>query len=143
MTFGTGCKVSICGNLNCEKCCQDREIILTHDDINRLLTMGHYEQTFARASDWGYNLKEMIFQDGKCVFLKDGNCSVYDNRPTACRIFPLTIGEHVGMIDSSCPHAIIFEKDERFLSEANHGLKRIIEDIESTITKTKNNQTLN
>ncbi len=127
--------MSICGDLNCSQCCHDREVILTHEDIDRLLTMGHYEQTFARISKWGYNLKELIFVDGKCVFLENGQCSVYQNRPTACKVFPLTSNGNSGVIDPSCPHASGFKTDKVFLSEANTGLKRIIKDIESTIKR--------
>lgn len=82
-------------------------------------------------------MKEMIFMDGDCIFLKDGSCSVYENRPTACRIFPLTSNGNEGMIDQSCPHADKFETDPLFLSEANSGLKRIIQDIEETIDRAR------
>ena len=28
-------------------------------------------------------------EDGKCIYLKDGKCSIYDKRPEICRFFPL------------------------------------------------------
>ena len=85
-----GMHMSICAQHNCSICCHDREVVLTHEDVSRLLTMGHYEQTFARPSRHGHNLKELVFLGGECIFLKTGKCSVYYNRPTACRIFPMS-----------------------------------------------------
>jgi len=131
--FGTGCTLTVCGDINCSKCCHDREIVLTHHDIDRLLTMGHYEQTFARPSRWGHNLKELIFFQGECIFLQKGKCSVYSNRPTACRIFPMTMGESGMEIDPSCPHGQVFKNDQVFMKEAGNGLQRIIEDVQRTL----------
>ncbi|MBN1389892.1 MAG: YkgJ family cysteine cluster protein [Candidatus Thermoplasmatota archaeon] len=125
--------MTICMDMKCTKCCQEREIVLTHDDVHKLLTMGHYEQTFARPSKWGHNLKELVFIQGKCIFLKDGICSVYKNRPAACRAFPMTLGDRGPVIDPSCPHGEHFRNDPNFKTEAEIGLKLIIEDIERTI----------
>ncbi|MFW3146148.1 MAG: YkgJ family cysteine cluster protein [Thermoplasmatota archaeon] len=127
--------MTICGNLNCSQCCHDREVILTHSDIEKLLTMGHYEQTFARPSRWGQNLKELIFYNGTCIFLEGGKCSVYGNRPTACRIFPVTLGDDGPELDLSCPHRENFKHDSSFMTQANSGLKRIVEDVQNTIAR--------
>ena len=132
--FGTGCNLTICGDISCSKCCHDREVILTHQDIERLLTMGHYEQTFSRPSRWGHNLKELIFYQGECIFHQGGKCSVYSNRPTACRIFPMTLGVSGMEIDPKCPHGSQFRSDPAFMQEAGNGLQRIIEDVERTIS---------
>ncbi len=125
--------MTICGDLNCSLCCHEREVILTHEDINRLLTMGHYEQTFSRTSGHGHNLKELIFIDGSCIFLNNGSCSVYQNRPTSCRIFPFTMIDGKETIDRDCPHCSRFESDQVFISNGKEGLQRIIKDIQGTI----------
>ncbi len=131
---GRDAQMTICGDLSCSRCCHDREVILTHKDIERLLTMGHYEQVFAKGSRWGNNLKEMIFVNGECVFLKEGACSVYNNRPTACRIFPMTLGDNGPEFDVSCPYLECFDKDTTFLNQAHSGLQRIIDDVQRTIS---------
>lgn len=140
MPSGRDAQMTICGDLNCSRCCHEREIVLTHDDIDRLLTMGHYEQTFARSSRWGHNLKELIFIDGDCIFLKGGRCSVYANRPTACKVFPLTLGDSGPTVDPSCPHRETFSRDNVFIREAGKGLQRIIEDVEKTISRSEQNK---
>ncbi len=124
-----------CSDLNCSLCCHDREVILTHEDLNRLLTMGHYEQTFARKSKHGHNLKELIFIDGDCIFFKNGSCSVYNNRPTACAIFPYTMEKGRENFDKGCPHFTVFEKDDSFVDSARSGFQRIVEDIQMTVAR--------
>jgi Fe-S-cluster containining protein len=37
-------------------------------------------------------------EDGSCVFLKDGQCSIHDKKPMECRIFPLEILEIDGKL---------------------------------------------
>ena len=132
--------MSICERLNCSHCCHDREVILTHEDVTKLLTMGHYEQVFARPSRHGHNLKELIFERGDCIFLKSGRCSVYENRPTACRIFPFTYDETGGSIDPACPHGDSFENDENFLRNSRIGMEIIVQDVEKTVTAFKKAQ---
>ena len=125
--------MTICGDIQCSLCCHEREVILTRHDIERLLTMGHYEQVFAKPSIHGHNIKELIFMDGECIFLKGGKCSVYHNRPTACRIFPYTFDNGRETVDSQCPHGRDFENDPNFISNGKEGLQRIIEDIQRSI----------
>ena len=126
--------MSICAQHNCSICCHDREVVLTHEDVSRLLTMGHYEQTFARPSRHGHNLKELVFLGGECIFLKTGKCSVYYNRPTACRIFPMTLQENGPGLDTLCPNCSDFRQDGEFVVMAENGLNRIISDVQRTLT---------
>ena len=129
--------MSICEKYDCSYCCHDREVILTHEDVTKLLTMGHYEQVFARPSRHGHNLKELIFERGDCIFLKSGRCSVYENRPTACRIFPFTYDENGGSVDPACPNGNEFKSDENFLITSRAGMERIVQDVEKTVTAYK------
>jgi Fe-S-cluster containining protein len=129
--------MTICQTTNCSLCCRNREVILTKKDVTKLLTFGHYEQVFAKPSRHGMGLKEMIFVDGECVFLKNDKCSVYDNRPTACRIFPYTSDGNKGSIDPECPHAAEFKADPAFLPYAESGMKEIISDVERTIRSSR------
>jgi Fe-S-cluster containining protein len=112
-------------------------VILTKKDITRLLTYGHYEQVFAKPSRHGMGLKELIFVNGECVLLKNNKCSVYENRPTACKIFPYTSDGTRGSIDSECPHADEFKGDPAFLSYAEAGMQEIVSDVERTIRSSK------
>jgi len=96
--------------------------------------MGHYEQTFARPSRHGHNLKELVFLGGECIFLRSSKCSVYYNRPTACRIFPMTLQENGPGLDPLCPHCSSFKEDPEFMEVSETGLNRIIADVQRTLT---------
>lgn len=126
--------MTICAQNNCSICCHDREVVLTHEDVSRLLTMGHYEQTFARQSRHGHNLKELVFLGGECIFQKSGKCSVYYNRPIACRIFPMTLQGNGPGLDSLCPHCSEFKEDQEFMAASENGLNRIISDVQRTLS---------
>jgi len=125
--------MTICQSSNCSLCCRNREVILTKKDITKLLTFGHYEQVFAKPSRHGMNLKELIFVNGDCVFLKSNKCSVYENRPMACRIFPYCSDGSASGIDNECPHADEFRADPAFLGYAEAGMREIVADVERTI----------
>jgi uncharacterized protein len=52
-----------------------------------------------------YRAKNGLFMiernaDSSCVFLKNSQCSVYENRPNVCREFPSTLGPRIGY----CPY---------------------------------------
>lgn len=126
--------MSICQKYECSLCCKDREVVLTRKDITKLLTYGHYEQVFSRPSKYGHNIKELIFVDGECVFLKNDRCTVYNNRPTACRIFPYSIDECGGCVDDACPHSNEFKQDRSFIAYARSQMDDIIEDINKSIS---------
>lgn len=126
--------MTICQKYDCSLCCRDREVVLTRKDITKLLTYGHYEQVFARPSKYGHNIKELIFVDGECVFLKHNKCTVYANRPTACRIFPYCLDENGGCIDDECTHSKEFKNDESFMSYAQCQMDDIIDDIRKSMS---------
>ena len=48
--------------------------------------------------------------DGHCVFLVDGRCSVRDDRPEGCRLYPMILDLSVDrvVLDSVCPWATEF-----------------------------------
>ncbi len=50
------------------------------------LTPAEFERRYAFFDDLGN--REIRFENGACVFLKGGRCSVYSARPVQCRTFP-------------------------------------------------------
>jgi uncharacterized protein len=88
---------------NCGVCCTETEMLLSKKDIKRLEKMGFSEKDFARYDKQGYvTLKN---RDGYCVFydLKNRQCSVYADRPSGCRVYPVIIDEDKGIVfDNIC-----------------------------------------
>jgi Fe-S-cluster containining protein len=72
-------------------------VVLLPADTKRIVEKGYREDEF---SDNGFLRKK----DGYCVFLgKDLKCTIYDERPSYCRSFPLYFEEEGIDVDLSCP----------------------------------------
>ncbi|MCW3995837.1 MAG: YkgJ family cysteine cluster protein [Candidatus Bathyarchaeota archaeon] len=87
----------------CGVCCTETEMLLCEDDIKRLESKGFIEGDFVQYDKQGYaTLKN---RDGYCVFYdrKNHQCSVYIDRPTGCRVYPVILDEGKGIVlDSIC-----------------------------------------
>jgi Fe-S-cluster containining protein len=71
-------------------------------DVERLQRQGH--SGFYTEDDDGYLQLRNV--DGHCVFLQDGQCTVYPWRPEGCVLYPLilyTDCDEVGL-HGFCPH---------------------------------------
>ena len=67
----------------CGNCCRLRIISLTDEDIKRLSEHGHTDFYVKKGNEyWMKRVK------GRCIFLKDDLCSIYEIRPEICRNFP-------------------------------------------------------
>lgn len=64
--------------------------------------------------DLGYLKPVVLLTNGEsfCNYLKDGKCSIYEKRPSVCRVYPLSPNlDDLIYIDTSCP-AISENSDE-------------------------------
>jgi len=78
-------------------------MILTTQDIYRLLNLGIPWNSFVEYRDGHYRLKNV---DKHCVFLDptSGKCLIYNFRPLGCRIYPIIYDRDKGfLIDERCP----------------------------------------
>lgn len=85
----------------CQKCgdCCTKPIILSSEDINRL---GSRLDTLAQAMSCSKSQVMRPSSQGTCHFLRNGNCSVYDSRPSACQSYPFyRIGTRI-YYDAKC-----------------------------------------
>jgi len=90
---------------NCHKgiscfnaCCKQADITLTPYDVLRLKDhvgksatefLKEHTVPFQIDQDGLPGIKLRTDNDGACLFVTDEGCSVYENRPTACRYYPL------------------------------------------------------
>jgi Fe-S-cluster containining protein len=89
---------------------------LTRGDATRLEAAGHRD-FFTEAANGDLRLTN---RDGRCVFLEEGRCSAYADRPDGCRSYPLVLDldEDRVVRHDFCPHADEFrfgDDDERRL----------------------------
>ncbi len=82
-------------------CCRDKRLMLLPYDVLRLsraLARGsaaflaeHVELETDPGSGWPA-LRIRLAPDGRCPFVGEAGCTVYRDRPTCCRIYPLARG---------------------------------------------------
>ena len=110
---------------DCHRCCLNTRMTLTEVDAARLEATGHGDFYFVNDD---HDL-QLINVDGHCIFLVDGQCSVHDDRPEGCRLYPLIIDLSVDrvVLDAFCPWA----KEFTFTQDDRVELRRSVTDEES------------
>ena len=102
-----------CFENDCHKCCLNTRMTLTEVDAARLEAAGKVGFFFVNDD---HDL-QLVNVDGHCIFLVDGRCSVHDDRPEGCRLYPLILDLSVDrvVLDAFCPWAkdFIFTQDDR------------------------------
>jgi Fe-S-cluster containining protein len=93
---------NVCQRHDCHVCCLDTIMTLTEADVSVLEEAGYSD--FVRLNTNGD--LELKNQNGQCVFLQQGRCSVYEIRPDGCRLFPLILDMRSDRVvrDEFCPH---------------------------------------
>ncbi len=90
--------------LRCGECCKETEMLLSNEDIERLIRKGYKLDYFVRFDKEGYAV--LRNQDGVCVFFDPEKrvCRERSCRPLGCRIYPVMLDEDKGIIiDATCP----------------------------------------
>ncbi|MEM2193633.1 MAG: YkgJ family cysteine cluster protein [Candidatus Methanomethylicia archaeon] len=94
--------------IKCGRCCENTEMILLREDIERIASLGFKTEDFVVYNKGFHRLKNI---NGKCVFLnpKTRLCSIYDWRPKGCKLYPIiyvvrSCFEEI-TVDNNCPQA--------------------------------------
>jgi Fe-S-cluster containining protein len=113
-----------CFEHDCHACCLNTRMTLTEADAARLEAAA--QRYFFFVND-DRDL-QLINVDGHCIFLVDSRCSVHDDRPEGCRLYPLILDLSVDrvVLDAFCPWA----KDFSFTQEDRVELRRSVTDEE-------------
>ncbi|MGQ9688045.1 MAG: YkgJ family cysteine cluster protein [Desulfobaccales bacterium] len=86
------------------RCCRKATVILSPYDILRLsrnlgLATGEFLSRYTRRADEGVAFLPLVLlkpaRTGGCPFLGEAGCTVYRDRPAACRLFPVTQGSEL------------------------------------------------
>jgi len=88
---------------NCYECCLETEMPLPEKDITRIEKIGFQIDEFLVEKE-GFMVLRNI--DGRCFFLNDKRCSIYEDRPEGCRYYPLIYDLETDefVIDDLCTH---------------------------------------
>lgn len=79
---------------------------LTRADLRRLERAGHRD--FCRCHPDG--TLRLVTVDGRCIFLVDGRCAAYPDRPDGCVLYPLIwyTEDRATGLHEFCPHRFEF-----------------------------------
>jgi len=93
---------------NCFECCLETEMPLSEKDITRISNLGFNIEDFLEEQE-GFMVLRNI--NGRCFFLGDGLCKIYENRPEGCKYYPLIYDLETDefVIDDLCPRAQDFD----------------------------------
>ena len=122
----------------CGKCCENTEMPLTRDDVERILSLGYKLEDFAEFRGGFLRLRNV---NGRCVFNDPETklCRIYESRPEGCRLYPLIYVEGVGVaIDAEvCPAAYSAPREfvEWGKRRMPHLLKRLIREEDANNTR--------
>lgn len=99
-----------CDKHNCDLCCWDTHMSLTGADVSRLERAGH--TNFCRLHDDGTLRLRNV--DGHCIFLDNGRCAAYSERPDGCVLYPLIwfIEDRCTGLHDFCPHRFAFRHSQ-------------------------------
>lgn len=100
----------------CAICCGDtkekvRSILLLKKEAERIAkkTLKDIEEFAEKVEDtqlYVYQMRKTA--EGKCVFLKDGLCSIYQIRPLICKFYPFQLNNKNGRFEfaytTECPN---------------------------------------
>lgn len=87
----------------CIKCCLNTKMPLSTSDIERIRGLGFSENTFVTKRNGELRLRNL---NERCVFHNGQRCTIYNDRPEGCRLYPAIFDENKGraVLDGYCPH---------------------------------------
>jgi Fe-S-cluster containining protein len=90
-------------------------MLLSNEDIERIRSLGFAKKFFVVERDGWLQLKNY---DGRCVFHNGIRCSIYENRPEGCRLYPIIYNEGMKTtFDKDCPYREKFEISENVIQQ--------------------------
>lgn len=87
-------------------------MILSEEDMQKIQNLGYRTDFFCKKKKGWKKLKN---RDGRCVFHNGKICSIYDNRPEGCMLYPLIFNKdsNSAVVDEDCPYADGFQFNKR------------------------------
>ncbi len=97
-----------CMDYKCIQCCLETEMSLSNEDIERIKGLGFATKFFITKRGGWLQLKNY---NGGCVFYNGVGCSIYENRPEGCNLYPIIYDKekNCAVLDEDCQHRDKFE----------------------------------
>ena len=100
-----------CLETKCNLCCIGTNMILSYRDIEIIQKLEYDYHFFVRERNGWLQLKN---NNGRCVFHNGTWCTIYDQRPEGCTLYPVVYDMHnrCAILDSDCPQRHCFSLSE-------------------------------
>ena len=96
-----------CKSFHCIHCCKETVMLLSLDDVKRIKELGFSRDFFVDEVEGWLQLKN---KNGLCVFHDGSHCTIYENRPYGCRLYPVIYDadNDRAIIDEECSYGTYF-----------------------------------
>ena len=96
-----------CLETKCMQCCKETNMVLSNHDVKKIKKKGLPLSFFIQNDDGWLRLKNA---HGRCVFHNGKICTIYDNRPEGCVLYPVVYDKdaHQVILDKDCPQRHCF-----------------------------------
>ncbi|MGI0079633.1 MAG: YkgJ family cysteine cluster protein [Nitrososphaerales archaeon] len=131
-------KNNVCTNHRCVSCCYGTEMLLLEEDVKRIVGLGYKEQFFAAGSEGFKVLKNS--SAGRCVFHDGKQCTIYENRPKGCKLYPVIFDEDSmsAVKDELCPYRDEFRLSPRARRELSDVYPKLLSERLDRIRQAQN-----
>jgi uncharacterized protein len=101
-------------------------MMLLEEDVKRIVGLGYKEDFFATMSD-GFKVL-LNSSAGRCVFHDGKHCTIYENRPGGCRLYPVILDEELMLPvrDELCPYRSEFKLASKERRELTGVYRRLV-----------------
>ena len=125
---------NICKTHACVKCCYNTEMLLLDEDVRRISELGYAEDFFSKVTPDGFKLLKNG-KEGRCVFHDGTNCTIYDNRPKGCKLYPIIFNEASmsAVKDDFCPFRAEFKLSTKAKMELSNIYPRLLSESSDRI----------
>lgn len=98
---------SPCLTHHCYQCCKNTNMLLSENDIRTIQNQGYSFDFFVEHDNGWLQLKN---KNHRCVFHNGKRCTIYNYRPTGCRLYPVVFqkDDSAAILDKQCPHISSF-----------------------------------
>lgn len=79
-------------------------MLLLDEDLQRISGLGYNLDFFSSKTSEDFKILKNS-KEGRCVFHDGTNCTIYENRPAGCKLYPIVFNEDSmsAVKDYSCP----------------------------------------
>jgi len=115
---------NVCIKNKCIKCCKNTMMILSSDDIKNIQNLGFKKNFFVLQKEGWLLLKN---NKGLCVFHDYKKCTIYNNRPIGCKLYPVIYDQdkNCAILDKDCPYRNCFKISSSIISKLFQTVKKL------------------